>query len=381
MNRTSKFQPWWPVKFDFGPATGGRFRALLGIALVGLFGIGCSPSALVAHTLRVAPNRVPEFAKPAAPVILRWPGGLLERFPSGTNEVGQPAVPLHWRIIEPADYGLTLSLSNQVSAGRTNHEFSFRFKLPKEGLPPARPALGTVFLIHGYGVDGDALFPWGLYLAEAGWRTVLMDLRGHGSSGGRQVTFGVLETNDLRCLKESLERSGRIAGPYVAFGHSLGASLAIRWQSADPSIRASVAMGAYAGFESAVVRLRDGYARWVPRAWARGAAHRLPGLLGVGQDGLDTDAAMRGKSLKVFFVAGWGDVVTPPEDSNELRKLADEGSGFLIVAPASHEMLPYLFPDHGKPVVEWLAAGPWRQPIEGNVVSLEPRKPAAEQAR
>jgi pimeloyl-ACP methyl ester carboxylesterase len=298
---------------------------------------------------------------------------LLERFPSGTNEVGHPAVPLYWRIIEPADYGLTLSLSNQVSAGRTNHEFSFRFRLPKEGLPPARPALGTVFLIHGYGVDGDALFPWGLYLAEAGWRTVMMDLRGHGSSGGRRVTFGVLETNDLRCLKESLERSGRIAGPYVALGHSLGASLAVRWQAVDPSIRASVALGAYAGFENAVVRLRDGYARWVPRAWARGAAQRLPGLLGVEKEALDTDAAMRGRSLTVFFVAGWGDVVTPPEDSGELRNLAGGGSGFLIVAPASHEMLPYLFPDHGRPVVDWLAAGPWCLSA-GSVVAAEARE-------
>lgn len=200
-----------------------------------------------------------------------------------------------------------------------------------------------MFLIHGYGVDGDALFPWGLYLAEAGWRAVLMDLRGHGSSGGRQVTFGVLETNDLRCLKESLERWGTSRVPTSPSD----TPSVPRWQSVGrPRIhrsRASVALGAYTGFESAVVRLRDGYARWVPRAWARGAAQRLPGLLGVKRDGLDTDAAMRGKSLKVLFVAGLGDVVTP-EDSGELRKLAGEGSGFLIVAPASHEMLPYLFP-------------------------------------
>lgn len=349
----------------------GRSWGWVLLASMGWMGVGCSPSALVAHALRVAPNRVPEFAKPSAPVVLRWPGGLLERFPSGTNVVGDPAVPLHWRIIEPADYGLTLSLSNRVSSGRTNHEFSFHFKLPKEGLPPAHSALGTVFLIHGYGVDGDALFPWGLYLAEAGWRTVLMDLRGHGSSGGRRVGFGVLETNDLRCLKESLEASGRVAGPYVALGHSLGASLAIRWQAVDPSIQASVALGAYAGFESAVVRLRDGYAPWVPRAWARGAARRLPGMLGVGPEGLDTEAAMRGKSLRVFLVAGWGDGVTPPEDSGELKKLAGQGSGFLIIAPASHEMLPYLFPDHGKPVVEWLAAGPWHPPGGSRVASQE----------
>lgn len=326
---------------------------LLGVLVVLVS--GCGPSSILARALLVAPNRVPEFAKPTAPVLLRWPSGMMDRFPSGTNWVGDPEVGIRWRLIEPADYGLAITQSNRVVGSRTNHEFSFRFRLPHDGLPRRRPSLGTAFLLHGYGVDGDALFPWGLYLAEAGWTSVLVDLRGHGGSGGRRVGFGVWETNDLRCLRESLQTAGWIRPPYVAVGHSFGASLAVRWQVVDPGIRASVAMGAYARFERAVVRLRDGYAPWVPRPWVRGAARRLPDLLGVEPWALDTEAVIRGQGVRALFVAGWGDVVTPPEDSSDLRGLAGVGSGFLIVAPASHEMLPYLFSEHGPMVVRWLA--------------------------
>lgn len=310
---------------------------------------------MIARGLRIAPNRVPELMKPAAPVVLRWPKGMVERFPTGTNLVGTPPVPIHWRIIEPADYGLQISNSVRSSGSRTIHEFGFRLGLPSQGLPPAGRAIGTVFLLHGYGVDGDALFPWALYLAEAGWRSVLVDLRGHGTSGGRWVTFGTTETNDLRCLRQTLEKQGLVRPPYAAMGHSMGASMALRWPVTDPEIRASVALGAYAEFADAVVRLRDGYAPWVPKAWARRAALRLPELLDVPPHALDTAAAIRGKGVRAFFVASAGDTVTPPEASSELRELAGPGSGFLVVGDATHEMLPYLFEQHGPPVVKWLA--------------------------
>ena len=279
----------------------------------------------------------------------------MERFASGTNQVGSPAVAMHWRIVEPADYGLEITSTHGVVGGRTNREFGFRFRMPESTRFRSRQALGTAFLLHGYGEDGGAMFPWAMYLAQAGWRSVLVDLRGHGASGGRWVTFGVEEPNDLKCLRESLESAGRVEGPYVAVGHSMGASLALRWQVVDPEVRASVALGAYAEFEKALVRLRDGYARWMPRPWVRGAARRLPQLLGVGREVLDTSSAIRGRSMRAFLVSGQGDVVTPPEDGSELRGLAGPGSGFLIVGDATHEVLPYLFDQHGEVVLRWLA--------------------------
>lgn len=315
---------------------------------------GCSPSSFLARKMMQAPNRVPECFKPAGRVVLRWPAGVLERFPGGTNIVGSPPAPLYWQIIEPADYKLQTSSEIQTEGRHFRAEFDVRFELPTNGLPTPRPAIGTAFILHGYGVDRESMFPWAMYLAEAQWRTVLVDLRGHGLSGGRRVFFGTRETNDLCELRRQLEGAGIIRPPYVCLGHSLGGAIALRWQTVDPAILGSVAMGAPAEFAPAAGRLRSEYASWVPAGWVRRATEKLPSVMSVEPEALDTTAALRGKRVKALLVAGHGDPVTPPEDSTKLRPLLAEGSGFLIVGPITHESLPYIFDQHGGTVRDWL---------------------------
>lgn len=302
-----------------------------------------------------APNRVPAFVKPEGRVLLRWPAGVLERFPTGTNVVGEPPAGIRWIRVEPADFGMEVSSTAGSDGHPERREYDFRFRLPAEGLPAPRPARGTAFLVHGYGVDAETLFPWAIYLAEAGWRSVLVDLRGHGSSGGKRVTFGLGETNDLQALRRELEAAGVVHGPYVAVGHSLGASMVLRWQAVDPAIRASVALGAFAEFVPAAGRLRSEYARWLPAGWVRRAAVRLPGMLGAAPNALDTDAAIRGRAVRALLVASVGDRITPPEDAAALRELAGAGSEFLVIGDATHETLPYAFDQHGRFVRDWLA--------------------------
>lgn len=319
-----------------------------------------------------APNRVPSFVKPEGRVLLHWPADWLACFPSGTQEVGHPRVPLRWVLIEPRDYEFTSTTETWREEGHQRGRVTMRFSLPALGAaadagesgathdeprptPAASaPALGTAFILHGYGVDLETMLPWGLYLAQAGWRSVLVDLRGHGGSGGRTVHFGTVETNDLRELRVGLEASGRVHGPYVALGHSQGGALALRWPTIDPAIRASVALGAPAEFVPAAGRLRDEYARWLPRSWVRRAAARVPRLLGVAPEALDTVAALEEHPVPAFLVAGAGDAITPPEDSVALRRRLAPGSPFLIVGPTTHELLPYVFDQHGPPILDWL---------------------------
>lgn len=329
----------------------GRVLIVAGLAWLAA---GCTPSRGVAEAMQVAPNRVPAWMKPSAPVVLRWPAGFSERLRSGTNLVGNPAVPIRWRLVEPADYGFQASWTNRPGKEGPQSEFTFRFRLPEVGLPERRPVVGTAFLLHGYGEDGLSLLPWAIRLAEAGWRSILVDLRGHGDSGGRRVTFGVAETNDLRCLREALERKGVVVGPCSVLGHSLGASVALRWMATDPMVRAGVAFGPYAEFAPPVMRLRDLHARWLPRTWVRHAVRRLPGLVGTTPDGLDTLAAVEGRGLVALVVSGAQDRVTPVADGERVKHALGEGSGFLVVGPSSHEELPFRFDEHEDIVVRWL---------------------------
>lgn len=300
-----------------------------------------------------APNRVPQFVKPEGRVLLRLPLELMSRFPTGTNEVGSPPVPIRWMMVEPADYGLSSSTETWRDGRVQRGRVTLRFRLP----PATRPAAGTVFLVHGYGVDSDTLFPMALHLAEAGWRSVLVDLRGHGASGGSRVYFGTVETNDLRELRRRLEEEGRVQGPYAAVGHSLGGAIALRWQTVDRAIRTSVALGSFAEFRPAAERLRADYVPWMPAGWVRRAVDRLPGLLGVTPEALDTWRVLEGGQVRALLVVGAEDEVTPPEDSARILSWLAEGSRLLIVGGgvARHELLPFLIDQHGTLIREWLA--------------------------
>ena len=329
--------------------------SLAAVLVAGLVA-GCSPSSFLARRMIDAPNRVPGFLKPEGRVLLRWPAGLLERFPSGTNVVGHPPAGLRWVIVEPADFR-TETRSEPRDRQRTNRvTFRFSFQLPAAGLPPPKPAVGTAFLLHGYGVDLETLLPLGVFLAEAGWRSVLVDLRGHGSSGGRQVSFGVRETEDLRELRAALAQEGRVGGPCVAVGHSLGAALALRWAAQDPEVEGAVALGPFAEFVPAALRLRSEYAKWVPRGWVRRAAEKVPGLLGVERANLDPVSVVQNRAVHALLIASAADVITPPEDAAVLESTLGPRGELLIVGGATHETLPYAFGQHGETLRQWLSA-------------------------
>lgn len=182
-----------------------------------------------------------------------------------------------------------------------------------------------------------------------------MDLRGHGLSGGKRVTFGILETNDLCRLRLALEASGQVRGPYVAMGHSLGAVLALRWQTVDRRSGQASPWGRLRGS----FRRRGDFGTSMPVGCPRvGCAGRQAGCRGfwVEAESLETDAALRGHAPRAFLVASAQDLITPPEDASALREWGrGRGSGFLIVGGGTHETLPYLFEQHGPPIVEWLA--------------------------
>src|SRR5690606_28596125 len=63
-------------------------RRLTVVGLAAVLFCACSPSTFLARKMTVAPNRAPQFVKPKGRVLLRWPAEILERFSSGTNEVG-----------------------------------------------------------------------------------------------------------------------------------------------------------------------------------------------------------------------------------------------------------------------------------------------------
>lgn len=314
---------------------------------------GCG--TFIAHRLQQSPNTYPTWFAPAAPVTLAFDPKFLTNFPKRYAEVGPPPARLCYRVIDPADYHVSVTSSNWLEDGKPQYQFDFQADVPGPTNAWTTAPRGTVFLLHGYGLAQFSMAPWALRLAEAGWRCVLVDLRGHGKSGGRQIYFGLRETNDLSQLLDELDGEAPRTGPVAVVGESYGAALALRWKTVEPRVQSVVAIAPYGSLSNAVLNIARDYADWVPKGLIRSGMRKLPGCLGVAPDELNTTTVLARKPVTALFIAGARDTVAPPDEVAALERLAAPGSRLIVVPQATHEALTYYFDDLTDPILQWLA--------------------------
>src|SRR5688572_24465227 len=104
---------------------------------------------------------------------------------------------------------------------------------------------GTVLLLHGFYRNKRGMLRFARPLLEDGYRTVLVDLRGHGRSTGEYVGYGAFEAKDLSDLIDRLDRSAMLRRPVGVFGISYGAAVAIQLAGVDPRVRSVVAVAPF----------------------------------------------------------------------------------------------------------------------------------------
>src|SRR5439155_1853916 len=107
---------------------------------------------------------------------------------------------------------------------------------------PKLPPRATIFLLHAITDRKDHVRHWAERFNEAGYRTVLVDARGHGRSTGEWITYGVVESRDLSQLIDALH----IEPPIGVMGVSLGGATALEWTGREPRIRSTVALAPFA---------------------------------------------------------------------------------------------------------------------------------------
>ena len=325
---------------------------LLPVLLV-LSTAGCG--TFMAHRMVQAPNTYPTWFAPKAPVAVAFSPKMLTNFPKQFVEVGPPAARLCYRVIEPADYHLTITSTNWLEHGRKQFEFDLHADVPGRSNVWTSAPRGTVVLLHGYGLAQFSMAPWALRLAQEGWRCVLVDLRGHGKSTGKRIYFGIRETHDLSQLLDELAQDGQLNEPVAAFGESYGAALALRWKTVEPRVRTVVAITPYAGLSNAVLNLCHEYAGWMPKTFIKSGLKKLPSVLAVSGDELDTTTELKRRPVTALFVAGAEDKITPVADVEQLHALAASGSELVVVPDATHESVTYFFADLAPPVLAWLS--------------------------
>ena len=320
--------------------------------LLALSTAGCG--TYMAHRMVQAPNTYPQWFAPKAPVTVAFSPMLLTNFARQFVEVGPPAARLSYRVVGPADYDLKISSTNWLERGRRQFKFDFHADVPGRTNRWTSAPRGTVVLLHGYALAQFSMAPWALRLAQEGWRCVLVDLRGHGKSTGKQIYYGIRETYDLSQLLDQLAHDGRLKEPVVAFGESYGAVLALRWETVEPRVGTVVAITPYAGLSNVVLNLGREYAGWMPKIFIRAGLEKLPSVLGISAGELDPTTTMARHPVTALFVAAEQDKIAPVADVSKLQMLAAPGSRLVVVPGATHEAVTYFFSDLVPPVLTWL---------------------------
>jgi alpha-beta hydrolase superfamily lysophospholipase len=97
---------------------------------------------------------------------------------------------------------------------------------------PAGEPWASVLIVHGIGEHSGRYERTGRLLAGAGLDTHAFDIRGHGLSGGRRVYIGRWDEflDDLQGRLLAVRTPGR---PFVLFGHSMGALVALTYACSD----------------------------------------------------------------------------------------------------------------------------------------------------
>ncbi|MCW5556895.1 MAG: alpha/beta hydrolase, partial [Verrucomicrobiae bacterium] len=246
-------------------------RLGLWLPLLAVVAAGCTPSGFIARQLIRAPNTFPRAIAPEPRAYYAFPQALLDTAPLQLATVGRPPITLAYRIVPPAAYGLACVRTQHASASGPRPFFRFTAHIPGAPTPFTSRPRGTAVLLHGYGLDQDSMIPWALLLGGAGWRCVLVDLRGHGASGGDRIHYGLRESEDLTALMDELVRRNQASWPAAAVGVSYGAAVALRWATDDARVHPVVAVTPYARLGAAAEGLRGEYADWVPARLLRRA--------------------------------------------------------------------------------------------------------------
>ncbi|MFT3830281.1 MAG: alpha/beta fold hydrolase [Opitutaceae bacterium] len=245
--------------------------------------------------------------------------------PAWRVPVGPPAAELAIAVVEPGDYQLVHSIkTGKAKSGKAPVWPQSDWKLPDFSAVTAVQPKGTVLVLHGYGDSRENMIHWALYLAQEGYRVVLVDLRGHGRSSGDWIGYGAFEVADLRHVIDDLERRNLLAGRLGVLGLSYGASVGLQLAGADERVAAVVALEPFSDPRSAIVE----FARaTVPRfvgGWKQADFDRTidnAGRLGhVDWAAVDILGAVERMRAPVLYVLASDDRLISPEHTRRLAE-------------------------------------------------------------
>ncbi len=112
------------------------------------------------------------------------------------------------------------------------------------------PKAVIIFLSGIHNPSVTAFFGHARMLLDAGYASILLEMRAHGESDGDVIALGFKEHLDTRAVVDYIRADSRYAEtPIVVYGLSMGGAVAINSMGQIPDIDALISMSAYSAWD------------------------------------------------------------------------------------------------------------------------------------
>lgn len=246
------------------------------------------------------------------------------------------------RLITSADRDRAGELARELGARLDDISIAGRDAARLRGwlFTPAAPNGHSVILLHGIVSNRASMIGAAELFVRNGYRTVTIDARAHGDSGGRFATFGVDESDDLRRWIAWMRGDAR--GCVYTLGQSLGSAHALEASDA-PGLCAVVAQSGFASLREITfdrIGQQAGTGSWLGRTLLR------PGLefaflysrirYGVDPGAASAVAAVAKAGAPILLIHGMDDDNVPVRHAEMLRAANPERVTLWLVPSAGH---------------------------------------------
>lgn len=206
---------------------------------------------------------------------------------------------------------------------------------------PGESQRPTIIFVHGITSmrSGDNLVDLASRLVGLGFNVLMFDLRGHGTSGGDQVSYGYYERRDLLGAIDFLVARGVPPDRIGVLGVSMGAGTAVLGLAQEPAIRALVADSPFARGSDLIVReieLKTPIPAWIAPIFIPGATLIANLRFDIDIGVLVPEEAVARLDYPILVIHGLADTRIPSEHGVRVHEAAHPGSEIWLVPDVEH---------------------------------------------
>ncbi len=208
------------------------------------------------------------------------------------------------------------------------------YMTPRDGAP-------TLIFVHGITGNrtSDKAVDLAARLGMEGYNVLMFDLRGHGESGGKRISGGYFERQDVLGAFDFLVARGVSPERIGVVGFSMGAGTAILAAAEEQGIWALVADSPYAHISDLLafeVARKTVLPRWLVPAFVPGAKLWADVLYGIKIGELVPEDAAARIGYPILVIHGTADTRIPYEHGVRVHRASRPGSELWLVPDVDH---------------------------------------------